>query len=131
MNKKRIFIVGLLFVIGVVVFYNYIYQDHRNISEEVPEFTVNTQELHSAFASQNDLAMKKYLNKTIRVDGKITELNLMDLTLNTLVFCQFEGSLNSSFQINEYVSVKGRCIGYDDLLEVVKLDQCTVLTINN
>jgi hypothetical protein len=29
-------------------------------------------------------------------------------------------------KVNDSVTVKGRCIGFDDLLEEIKLDQCTI-----
>jgi hypothetical protein len=33
----------------------------------------------------------------------------------------------SKLKVNDTIVVKGRCIGYDDLLEEIKLDQCSIV----
>ena len=68
---------------------------------------------------------KKHLNKTIEITGRITDVTKSDLTLNNMVFCQF--SENQLVELNSNITVKGRCIGYDDLLEQLKLDQCIII----
>ena len=49
-----------------------------------------------------------------------------DMTLNEVIFCQFIDSIDSDFKPGMSITVKGRMIGYDDLLEQVKLDQCGI-----
>jgi len=43
------------------------------------------------------------------------------------VFCGLD-SLTGSNQLNKTITIKGRCIGYDELFGEVKLDQCTLKT---
>ena len=114
----------ILIVIGIVA-YNYVFQKHRDIESEPAEFVVNATDLVDEFAINPSASEKKYLNKTIEVLGTITELNNHDLTLDNKVFCQF----NSKIKVEtDTIKVKGRFIGYDNLLEEVKLDQCSILT---
>jgi hypothetical protein len=115
----------ILIVIGIIA-YNYIYQDHRDIENETAEFVLNSTDLVNEFAINPSASEKKYLNKTIEVFGTITELNVQDLTLDNNIFCQF----NSKIEVDtsKKVSIKGRFIGYDDLLEEIKLDQCSITT---
>jgi len=123
MRKWLILIIVLLLVF---VGYNYVYQDHRNIGHEEPEFSITSVSLIGEFQDNALESEKKYLNKTIEVFGLITEINSNDLTLDKTVFCQFENIINQSFKVDSKLKVKGRIIGYDDLLEQIKLDQCII-----
>jgi len=109
-----------------VLAYNYIYQKHRDIKSESAEFTVVALDIANEFAMDPSVSEQKYLNKTIEVHGAITEQNDYDLTLDDKVFCQFSSKIKG-VKSNK-IKVKGRFIGYDDLLGQVKLDQCSILT---
>ena len=123
MKKKIIFFILLLAV--SISLYNYVYQDHRNIETESPEFKSTPEDIVNEFKLDALVSEKKYLNKTIELTGIVTEINNTDLTLNNTIFCQF--TENQTVTQNSEVKVKGRCIGYDDLLEQLKLDQCSII----
>lgn len=123
MRKWILIIVVIL--IGVIA-YNYIYQKHRNISEENPEFIMKVDEIKNEFLSNSQDSEQKYLNKILEITGNLSEFNTKQLTLDQMVFCQMKDSLNQSLQKNNEITVKGRFIGYDDLLEQIKLDQCII-----
>ncbi|UKM64692.1 hypothetical protein GSB9_01249 [Flavobacteriaceae bacterium GSB9] len=124
--KKWIVIIILL--IAVIIGYNYLYQDHRDIASEAANYTVSSQNLKSEFETSPIQAEQKYLNKTIEVSGIVSEFNLNDLTLNDNIFCILKNP-KQELKVGTSIKVKGRIIGYDDLLEQIKLDQCTI--INN
>ncbi|PWH83156.1 hypothetical protein DIS18_00965 [Algibacter marinivivus] len=123
MKKKIIFFI-LLLVVSISL-YNYVYQDHRNIETELPEFKSTPEDIVNEFKLDALVSGKKYLNKTIELTGIVTELNNSDLTLNNTIFCQFTETQTA--KLNSEVKIKGRCIGYDDLFEQVKLDQCSII----
>lgn len=123
MKKKIIFFI-LLLVVSISL-YNYVYQDHRNIETESPEFKSTPEDIVNEFKLDALVSEKKYLNKTIELTGIVTELNNSDLTLNNTIFCQF--TKTQTAKLNSEVKIKGRCIGYDDLFEQVKLDQCSII----
>lgn len=129
--KKKLLILALILSVAIYFGYNYIYQDHRDIETEKAEFSMDATALVTEFSNNSVKAEENYLNKTIEVKGTITELSNNELTINEGVFCTFDtANLNNTFKINDTVTIKGRCIGYDDLLEIVKLDQCSITTKN-
>ncbi len=71
---------------------------------------------------QNNAA---FFNQTIEAFGIVTAVEENTLTINDALLAQFENSPNAT--INQPLRIKGRCIGYDDLFEVVVLDQSIIL----
>ena len=126
-RKKLLGSLLILAIIGVVG-YNYIYQDHRNIEKETAEFSMTALEVANLFKENAVDAEQKFLNKTIEVTGNVSDNNKTEITIDNQVFCQFLEPINET-QLNENIKIKGRVIGYDDLLEQVKLDQCSIIKI--
>ena len=122
--RKKLIILIIIVSIGVII-YNYIYKDHRNIENENAEFIVTAIELSNEFLVAPSDSENKYLNKTIEVSGNISEINDNNLVLNEKIFCLLQNSINAT--VGKSIKIKGRCIGYDNLLEEIKLDQCTIL----
>ena len=61
------------------------------------------------------------------ISGKITKLDSQGIMISPNIYCQFLDSIFSKkIQLNDTISVKGRVIGYDDLFEELKLDQCLI-----
>lgn len=124
MKKNIIFILFL----GVILFfgYQYVYQDHRDIENENPDFVNTADAIFNNFSKDKKQFEASYLDKTIEISGIVTELNTEYITLNSKIFCKFLNQI-PTININDQVIIKGRCIGYDDLLEQVKLDQCRLI----
>jgi hypothetical protein len=123
---RKWIVILIIIIIAAVFGYNYIYQDHRSIENERVAFVVSSQEIAIQFFEDTATSEQKYLNKTIEVSGLITEININNITLDDKVFCQFSEAINISVKENSNLYIKGRVIGYDDLLEQVKLDQCSI-----
>lgn len=124
MRNKLIFIVIVFF--GIIFAYNYAYPDHRSISEESVSYTVDAESLFNEFKEGSQQAELKYLDQTLVVSGLITSVNAESITISNKIYCQFE-TLNTDLKVNDSIAVKGRCIGFDDLLEEIKLDQCSII----
>lgn len=124
--KKIIAVVLLLIILGAVGGYFYLYQGHRDIKEESSFAQVTSKNLVSEFTTSLDKANGKYLNKTIEVSGKVTEVTDSTLVLDEAVFCSFQSKAEPSL-VGKSVMIKGRCIGFDELFGEVKLDQSTIL----
>jgi hypothetical protein len=124
MKKRRnLVILALIFVLGLYFGYNYMYQDHRDINTEEAFKSIYATELVAIFKA-NDSADE--LNKTIEVSGTITEIGANFVTLDNAVQCSFDAVVSGT-SINDKVTIKGRCIGYDDLFEIVKFDQSNLI----
>ena len=125
-RKKGIFVI--LFILMVTgVLYNYLYQDHRNISTEQPSATLISDEVVLRFKQDLSAAEEKFLDKTIIIKGSVSELNTNDLTLDNMVFCNFTEEISTTIKISNNLKIKGRILGYDELLEIIKLDQCSIV----
>ena len=128
-NLRKLIILITLIIIAFFV-YQYIYQDHRDINTEKPEFTLSSDDLILQFSKNASEAEAKFLNKTIEVSGLVSEVNDQNLVISNTIFCQFLNPITSPIDINTPINIKGRCIGYDDLLEEIKLDQCTIINLD-
>lgn len=125
--KKIYWIIIILVALTAYFGYNYIYQDHRNIATEKAAFTVTATSITKEFENDAITAETKYLNKTVEISGRITEVTNTDLTINNTIFCNLSKGLETTtFKLGGKLTIKGRCIGYDDLLELIKLDQCSI-----
>lgn len=125
MIRKWIYILIAL-VVMVFIGYRYVYQDHRNIAEEEAEFVITAQELTQNFENNASQSQTDYLNKTIVITGSITDIGEKSILVDNRVFCQF-GNLPEGLKLHSMVKIKGRCIGFDDLLGQAKLDQCSII----
>ncbi|RKE94995.1 OB-fold protein [Ichthyenterobacterium magnum] len=123
--KKYIALIALILII--IIGYNYIYKDHRDIHKEQPKFTISSNNINAEFINNPVLSQEKYLNKTIEISGQVTEVNSNNITLDNKVFCLFTNQIIKTIKKGEKVKIKGRVIGYDDLLEQIKLDQCSII----
>ncbi|WP_425597747.1 OB-fold protein [Winogradskyella flava] len=127
MTKKKIIILAVILIIAAIFGYNYIYQDHRDIETETAEFSISSSEIATLFSEDITSAEQKFLNKTIEISGIISEINTNDITIDDKAFCQFSDVITTALDKTDTIKIKGRVIGYDDLLEQVKLDQCTII----
>ena len=126
MKKKIVFlIVMLVLVVGAYTGYKYLYKDHRDITKEVAIMEASAVQLQEQF--QNNMA-EGLVNKTLVVTGVITQIEGNTITIDDKVHCSFKNVLGN-ITIGDGVRLKGRCIGYDDLFEIVKLDQSTLMSL--
>ena len=121
-RRRFLLLISSLAMIGYFG-YTYMYKDHRDIKTEVSEIEIVAPYLLERFKNDdgNDL-----LNKTITVTGIITQVASKVITIDSNVHCSFATEL-TGVKNGDIITIKGRCIGYDDLFEIVKLDQCTII----
>jgi len=129
MKNKKLLLVGLtLFIIAAIIGYNYIYQDHRDIQSEKPVFTLKATDFIKDFQDNEEEATAKYLNKTLQIEGTLSSIDGNSIVVDNVIFFALseKNTPPNLNQINTVVQVKARCIGYDNLLEEVKLDQASI-----
>lgn len=125
MKKRTIFLlVIVVLVVGTYVGYKYLYKEHRDIQSEVPSLRMEATALLELFQTQQT---EQALNKALVVTGSIMEIESTSITLNGGVRCIFD-VLPIGLALAQEIEVKGRCIGYNELFEIVELDQCQILT---
>lgn len=127
MNKKLkifLFLVSLIIVGGYFVYDYVLYGGARDIQSEEAAFTVNSNEIVAEFTTNLDVANKKYLEKPIAISGKVTSVNKNEIILDNSVNCNLSKE-DTSIIKDQSIIIKGRVVGYDDLLGELKLDQCS------
>lgn len=128
MNRSRFFI-GLL-IIGLLILsitYKLVYKKHRDIAKEKASFELTSEAFINEFNDDEKTASERYLNKVILVGGTVSEIDDYGITVDKSVYAKFDQEIELTLTKNSRVKIKGRCIGYDELLETVKLDQCTLI----
>lgn len=109
-----------------VYFYTF-HSKHRTISEEQVTAEFQAPELLYAF-TRDDSDIASYADQVILVTGKVSSADKTTIVLNGMVQVNLLPAIQPPVQKGRTLTLKGRCVGYDDLLEVVKIDQATLIT---
>jgi len=140
---KRILISGLLLLaVGAVVIYFIFTEKFSDTSERKAEFTVNAMVFLNEFQKNDSLANKKYTEKIITINGRVTEMEAADTTINIkmtdttnasyIIFAFQQQHLAEAKQlkVGDSVSIKGSCSGgvHSDILETefVSFKRCAI-----
>ena len=104
------------------------YKSHRDIASEDAAFSKTVSEVFQEFTANDSLANKTYLDKTISVKGKITNIDIANkiITVDEKLSATFTNKIPDNIKLLDSITLKGRLIGFDDLLEEIQMDQCTV-----
>ena len=126
---KKIVVIILLLTCISAICYNYMYKNHRDIKSEIANYNLSIANLESEIAKNQTVAMAKYQDKTIQISDTI---NALDITNKSVTFAKkiaaiFDDNLPSDFAVGKKVIIKGRFLGYDELLDEYKIDQCSVV----
>jgi|688.fasta_scaffold610906_2 hypothetical protein len=128
MKKIVLFIAFLL--IGLLTFaYFYLYQDHKDVAATSADFAIRVADLQREFMENDSLATLKYQDKVVELSGTITAVEVVSnsIVIDEKVFAAFEVAVPSETKIQSKVTIKGRFLGYDDLLEEFKIDQVSLV----
>lgn len=126
MKKTIIFL--LIAAAAVTCGYFYLYKGHRDIANEPADYTATTAQFQQEFAANDSLANARYLDKTVVVTGKVTGIDEMakSIIVDQKLTATFGTASASDFKTGQDVTIKGRFIGYDDLLEEFRMDQISI-----
>lgn len=127
--KKKILITILLFIIIGISVYFYAYQDHRDINTETADYIVTVSGLEKDFASNDSLAYIKYQDKTIELTAQVSSIDTSNksIVLGEKIFATFKDSLPKEIVAGKTLKIKGRFLGYDELLQEFKIDQSSIV----
>jgi hypothetical protein len=127
--KKSIKIVLVVLLMCIIAFFGARYYAYhfgqRDLQSEETKFTVTSSEIVNEFVTNVAVANQKYLEKPIVVTGKVTTVSGNNVLLDQSINCTFEKA-DLSIKENQTLNVKGRVIGFDDLLGELKMDMCNL-----
>ena len=126
-KQKYSYICVAILILSLIIVYNYIYKNHRNIADEKPKFKVESKVFGKEFLIDPEKATIKYIDKIIQVSGKVTEIENDNFTLDNIIVCYTDNMTIKKIAKNISLTIKGRSIGYDELLEIIKLDQVIII----
>lgn len=125
MNSKRKVSVWWLVVAGILVYSGYLFivKPPSKIQNQPSCFKGNSEQLIQIIETQKD----SMNNKVVEVTGELSGTEKPFLILNQSVYCKMENFQNTErLKTGDQVKIKGRFIGFDELLNEVKLDHCVV-----
>ena len=121
--KKNKLLIGIAIItLGVLAVYKYTYKAHTTVAEEKVAFTGQTADFLTIIKEQP----AAWTSKVILLEGVVTANDTQGFVLNEQVFCQFKKEELVTTTKESTVKVKGRVIGYDDLLDELKLEECII-----
>ena len=126
--RKNILIFAIFMAVGFFG-YTYLFGGGRDFANEEAIKVSSVESIFSEFSKNEQTSNKKYLNKVIEISGKVTQVDTDSnaIMMDGKVYASFKKNDFMNFNENENINIKGRFLGYDDLLEELKLDNCTVI----
>ena len=128
MKKRVLYFLVLILAVLVFIGYKILYKSHRDISTESAAFSLSVKKLEQQFVENDSLANVKYADQTVEVYGKITNIDVVSnsITIDEKLEAALKEKI-SGLTIRQEITVKGRFVGYDDLLGELKMDQVSIL----
>jgi hypothetical protein len=132
-KKLTLAIIGLLVGIGAlgVILNSTFNPKPRVIAKEKVAFTIPADELQYFFAHNEQVAIEKYMDQVLEISGQVTEIGDQSIVLDKRVQVNFLSNALENLTEGDELTIKGRCVGFDELLLQVKIDQALVKDITN
>jgi len=129
MKRNKWILILVILVLAGVFGYNYIYKSHRDISKEEASFSITVGTLMTEFAADETKANEKYLDKTIAINGKVTSIDTESnlIVMDEVLSATLLEKTNQEIEKGQTITIKGRFIGYDELLDEFKMDQASLI----
>ena len=140
--KKLLIITLIILVAGGIGIYLIFTEKFEDTGTQAATFTVTADELIKEFQQNDSAANEKYAEKMISVNGKITETEVADSSINIkmmdtltgsyIIFAFQEQHIKEAKQFIEgdMVSIKGSCSGgtYSKILETeyITFKRCAI-----
>lgn len=126
-KNKIILTVLLVLIVAGIGGYFYIYQSHKSLDDMEVVYTGSAQEFQSKMEASAD-AWSKEGDKVIELTGIITAKDVKGISVDDNFYFQLEeGTKTDGLAEDQKIRIKGRIIGYDDLLGELKLDKAIIL----
>lgn len=118
-------------IIGLAGYF-YVYQNHRDIASEEAFEALSATDLIQNFQSDENAAINRFANQTIVIYGNVTDLDLEsnNITINDGIFVQMV-AFDKQLNVSDSIKVKGRLVGFDDLMGEIIIDQAKQISDEN
>ncbi len=126
-NKFKIILFLPIAMLGIgLLLLDYVkHGGERDLNDEKPLFEVTSKKIIEEFTTNIDSANLKYIDKAIAVSGIVTAVKNHEVIVDNTLICNLK-NINNDIKVDQNIIMKGRVVGYDDLLSELKLDKCSV-----
>jgi hypothetical protein len=140
--KRFLVVGGVLLVIGIVSVWYIFTEKFEDTGKQTASFSVNAMDLIKEFQANDSVANKKYVEKIITVNGRVSETEAADSTVNIkmidtitnayiiFAFQSQNGAEAKQLKIGDSIAIKGSCSGgeYSEILETesINFKRCVI-----
>ena len=118
--KKVIFLLALLSIVVLTHYFkSYTFDDQSTIK-------LSSKELIAMFDSNKDLKPMQLNDGPILLKGNVTAIQNSALTLDKKIFCKFKNDI-LNINIGDSIVLVGNFIGYDNLFQEFKINNCSIV----
>ena len=110
---------SVLPLVALVAFVYYTKSLKPNYSSMKPTLTTDSHDLLWRFQMNEGAEL---INQVVQFRGKITGFDSILVIMDHRLICNPDSTMVDDLSIGDSTTLKGRCIGYDDLLEELRLD---------
>lgn len=128
LSKKSKILIGLVIFIVVAAYagYSYAYAPHTAITDMEVAFEGKATDFLEKIKENPESWTQG--EKVIKLTGVITAKDEKGISLNESIYFQLaEGTSTAELAETQKIRIMGRIIGYDDLLEELKLDKAIIV----
>lgn len=101
---------------------------HKDPTKEAAAFTLTADAFSGEFKANKDAATAKYMDKTILVSGKVTDVQAPTISLGNVACTLDSAHLDklATLKAGDEVKIQGQFVGYNDLLDELDLSKCGI-----
>lgn len=129
MKTKTVRIVILILVLQLtgfcIIYYKQMLKPQTSITHLKKEFSLDAEQIYMEFQNDNKTFEEKYLNKIVGITGIVTDVQDSLIILNNKIVC-IPNLKFRTLKINQPLKIKGRYIGYDELFDNLKVNECII-----
>ena len=112
---------------------------HQDVIKAAVVYSLMADDIMEHYRTNDKDASQKYNGEVIAISGSLKDYSNATTGLNYLIISGKEGLINCEmenlqrdFSIekfrNKQLTIKGICVGYDDLLGELQLKKCTIIS---
>ncbi len=110
---------SILPLVALVAFAYYTKSLKPDYSKKEPILITDSDELIWRFQMNEGTEL---INQIVQFEGKITGFDSLLIIMDHRLICAPDPSGHIKVDIGDSITLKGRCLGYDDLLDELRLD---------
>lgn len=114
-------------IIALFAFMYYTKSLQTNYASEKPVLSTDASTLFWRFQMNE---ADNLINKVVQIKGEVTGHDSTLLILNNSLVCAPENNLKIDVPVGKEITVKGRCLSFDDLLLELRLDHVALIEEN-